>query len=91
VPEGRPLKKFTTPPRRTIARACCHVAGLPRCFDHGIRSKLVFGKRLYGGYDIVRLRDVEGDNRAQTLAISSGAARRATDDANAARSMRTKF
>src|SRR6267378_4047713 len=29
VPEGRPLKKFTTPPRRTIARACCQVAGLP--------------------------------------------------------------
>src|SRR6266566_4215820 len=29
VPEGRPLKKLTTPPRRTIARACCHVAGFP--------------------------------------------------------------
>src|SRR5579859_4779100 len=29
VPEGKPLKKFTTPPRRTMASACCHVAGFP--------------------------------------------------------------
>ncbi len=29
VPDGKPLKKFTTPPRRTMASACCHVAGFP--------------------------------------------------------------
>jgi len=36
VPEGKPLKKFTTPPRRTIARACCQVDRLPAAFDHRI-------------------------------------------------------
>ena len=29
VPEGRPLKKLTTPPRRTMASASCQAAGLP--------------------------------------------------------------
>src|SRR5258707_9351322 len=29
VPEGNPLKKLTTPPRRTMASACFQVAGLP--------------------------------------------------------------
>src|SRR6266571_2150157 len=43
VPEGRPLKKLTTPPRRTIARACCQVAGFPAASttESGPRSSSV--------------------------------------------------
>src|SRR5205823_9526554 len=58
---------------------------IARRFDHGIRSKPVFGKRFYGSRDIVRLRDVEGRYRAQALGnLERGCAPRQGDDANAA-------
>src|SRR5207248_3568 len=93
VPEGRPLKKFTTPPRRTIARACCQVAGLPAASTTESGPSWSSVSALTAGTTSSVSVTLKVATAPSRLAMSSGAARRASAMTRTPRreSMRTTF